>query len=571
MGLTQISGQVKVGVDVSGTGDAPKKLKDSTDGLGKLKGTADQVASSLKGVTETASGLKKVAEPVNKVREGFENLKANAVFGVGAVIGVVTGLGEALSDLVLSLSDNAKAVDAWNVVQTKMGDGLKRTQSLLADVRKLLGEPIPDEFDQAYSRLHQRLAEVASDIDIGRKAITAMNDQLDTATTLVPGLALVTSGFNQQIVDEQSKINKLKAEQYSLDKASIDLIAEQTRATREFAQVLDYIAGKSKSLPASRKPFMPQPEAPIGNPFLGFGDQSGLSSKPLVDAIERARTPRRGGGRGDPTWRRTPELGDDWIGEQAKKVVEGIYGFAPPANDNAPPPLRGATGKGTGLGDVGPGDVGGMGSRTKALDETATVALKVASNLDIATGAMSRFTSSFAPLLEEMVPGLGEAFDGLDAAMQSFVATTGKSTQAQVQGALSGATAFLGGVGKMLGGLRGYYIAKAAGEEAESIASFAFGDLVGGFAHQAAAIAFGVAAGKAGGGGAARAGSGGGSSSGSRSPTRSLYDRGDGGGLTFQIFGGWFGGSNPQESAAALHGMIRRGAPSGYVPIPWAA
>lgn len=264
---------------------------------------AKEATSATGALVDKMGDLKKQAEPINKVREAFENLRSNAVFGVGAVIGIVAGLGEALGDLLLSWSDNAKAIDAWTKAQAKMADGLKETHAILADVRKLLGEPVPSELDQAYSRLRARAIEVAGEIEKGKRAVAAMREQFDLAATAVPALRIAQSVMNDEVAKNQGVINKLKAEQYSIDKASLDVISEQTRVSREFAQVLDYIAGKSKTLPASTKPFAPKPEEVVGNPFLGFGDQSGLSSKPLADAVRDAQNElrQRGGSKREQT------------------------------------------------------------------------------------------------------------------------------------------------------------------------------------------------------------------------------------------------------------------------------
>lgn len=247
----------------------------------------------ISGLTAKMAALKESAAPVNKVREAFENLKSNAGFALGAIGGLVGGLISGLSDLVLSLSDNAQAIEKWTQVSANMEAGLKKSRDLIADVNRLLGEAPPTAMETMLGRMHDRLTEVAEAIAIGEKGIAAFKDQLERATAFAPVMGIATSEAYQSIRDEQEKLNKLKADQLKLDAKNVELAEEQAQLTREQVALILWLRGTPQSTKKDEK------AVDVANPFSG--ESADVEMRNMQAAFIKAfndATKGKGGGRG---------------------------------------------------------------------------------------------------------------------------------------------------------------------------------------------------------------------------------------------------------------------------------
>lgn len=428
--LRTIEAQVKkTGAEMSSAGQAAKTLGDRVDGV--------------------KSGI----APLNKVKEAFNQVRENAFFVVGAVAGVVVGLGK-LSD---AFSSNASAIRAWEEDQKKVKDYLLKTKDLVEDIGKLLGDPQKNEFEKASERVLERWRENEDAIAKADDALRGYKEQQKDLANLVGTWAPVYERLSREIAKTETQRTELMREQATLIESNTRLLAEQARvAGLGFRQDVKDAGGT---------PFIVKYPAGGGGGGGRGGGGGGRRRGPDTSAVFQFA---------DPEFQ--------FIGDQQFPST-----FANALNLDA---LSGAGGAGRDANDA-------LSQQRDRFNELAA--------------AVARFSGEMGPVLDEVFPGLGTSIQGVDSIMAAFAETTETTAKAQVAAAATGAGAVLGGIGKIMGGKRGMFIGEAIGEEAAALASLAVGDLAGFGTHQASAAGyFAAAAAMGGGGGGSRGGAGGG-------------------------------------------------------------
>lgn len=559
MGLTQ--GNVKVTVEMVGKGDAPKKVKETSDAIDKTKKSSAEAEVATKSLKDRVDSIKGSVGPVNLLREGFENLKGNLGF-VGLAVGALTGL---FGSLIDEMSKGTVAAERWKTAQANMEEGAKKTRgavdALRASLDDLQGKQPKLEIDVRYDEATARIDELRKQIVAGEQAAKEMKDTLK-ALSVAPGSYFAIKEITSELKKTQTDLIKLRREEHEIAQLTLDVDRErEIVAIRMLRPLTDYLSGGKKPAPGD-------PEKPAPNVFDLVDPMKAGANNPELDLSEWAKKVRdiqnemkkpRGGGGGSRKdgWK---ELVDqlERDADRAKKRNEvnpdqemiDIFGTKQwealkKLRDDRVAASKPAEGFGGGTGES---RIGGLGKE-----------------FDAATEAVDRFSMAMAPLLEETFPGLGQAVSGIDTIMQAFAATTDKSAKAQVQAALTGSTAVAGGIGKILGGKKGMWIAESIAEGAAAAASFAVGDFWGGGQHLISSASYAAAAASAGGGGGGGSRSSGGG--GGRTISRRTTERSSSQNSPAVIINGnWMGSASPQETAAEMRALQARGERSGFVP-----
>lgn len=451
--LRTIEAQVKkTGAEMSSAGQAAKTLGDRVDGV--------------------KSGI----APLNKVKEAFNQVRENAFFVVGAVAGVVVGLGK-LSD---AFSSNASAIRAWEEDQKKVKDYLLKTKDLVEDIGKLLGDPQKNEFEKASERVLERWRENEDAIAKADDALRGYKEQQKDLANSVGTWAPEYERLSREIAKSETQRTELMREQATLIESNTRLLAEQARvAGLGFRQDVKDAGGT---------PFIVKYPAGGGGGGGRGGGGGGRRRGPDTSAVFQFADPS--GGLTDFNSLNANAMNDVWRSP-----------FADALN------LDALTGSG---GNAGRDSNDALSQQRDRFNELAD--------------AVARFSGEMGPVLDEVFPGLGTSIQGVDSIMGAFAETTESTAKAQVAAAATGAGAVLGGIGKMMGGKRGMFIGEAIGEEAAALASLAVGDLQGFGTHQAAAAGYFAAAAAMGGGSGGSRGAGGGGGGGSRGGSGGGYN-----------------------------------------------
>lgn len=502
------SGSVNITVRVDGVGQAPKKVDEASSSLTKLDKAGAQASSSVSTLRDKMGALKSAAAPANTVRETFENLRSNALFLVGAIAGLASGL-VALSD---AFSENAQAIKAWEEVQKQTAGALTTTEKLIEDIQVKLGKRQPkSDMERLGDSMRDAWSKNQELIDKASAAVAAHDDQVKDLRRLYGDWAPATQKAMKDLDFAQTNLNDLTDAQNLALRESVHLWEEIAKAAgRAFKQDLIDANGQPKVLEWAK-------------------------------GLDRPRSP--GGGRGA----RQPER--DWnklfdeeverqqrLAARTRGIVETV-GTGGAANDNTAK----AGFPGLGQGEVrSQGRVAAEGIRdfTAALSES----LPIMGSFGAALGEVSQLWGDYAD-------------SGKDAARASIlsVGAIARAGAEQIKNERLRA-----GVLSVIELGLGTGLLFVPGRQAEAASHLAAAGILAGVA------IFGSGSGSSG-GGRSRA-SGGGSR-----VTRPLGDTMNGGGWSINIFGGWFGTSHPAETAAALHALSRRGAGSGFVPLPRAA
>lgn len=403
--------------------------------------------------------LKAGVAPVNKIREGFENLRSNAMFVVGAVAGVVGVVGA----LSTALNSNAVYIKQWEDVAAKVPDLLDKSAEAGRRLRLELGliaeqSKVVDLLDD----LSDSFLAVQDKAGLAEAGIAAYNGELEKLGVLdgiLAGLPTILGG-----VEEMERKRNLA-------------LTRSAELTERLVQITaDYSLGLERAKQAASTPYGPPlPE--------GWDPEADINFEPMVI------TPRKGGvgGRRDVPRVRVDEA---FYEEQARKIVEGLGRISSPDGF-------------TTAGDVAGGGsaIGRTAGAAGGLSETNDLLAQQRDRFNELADAVGRFSGALGPVLDEMLPGLGTTIGGIESITRAYTEATDDSAKSQVKAWGTGAAAALGGIGKIMGGKRGLFIGEGLGEEAAAIASAAVGDLAGFALHQSSAVGYFAAAAAMGGGG----------------------------------------------------------------------
>lgn len=541
--MAVMSGNVNVTVRVEGVGSAPSKVTESAKAIDKVAESGTKASASISSFKDRVGALKTSVGPVNVLREGFENLRSNAGFLIGTMTvlgGVVAGAVSAVIEFVSGEDRAARAAARWDQNQSKLNDTLNRGWGLLT---KTSG-----------SALEEQLSDV--------------NVELAKAKVIIKDLE---SGSDEW-VRATSDVERLTRLRSALER----VIAADTQVTR------DNIFAMKRTMEE-----MSRIEVPLLSPFTGNSNDPSLKlhtdlagtaytdeqwaarEKRLKEAADRARRTRGGGGS-------KPE-------QTKEEGVDAVMGRGKWASKEDP----------TDLGDLIDGfesDPDGVDQmlnrkpkpsgkskpfspeRTKAHDirDFSAALSDSLPGMSEFSGALRDISSSWADVAaaNDNAAEVYQKYLNGEGDIEDVMKARADARQAEARGAISsiGAIATAGAEQIKNERLRAGVLATIQLGLGTAMMFVNPAEAAGHFA--AAAILGSVAI--FGGGSGSGSSRGGKSRSGSsRSVSRTLSDpAAAGGGWSINIFGGWFGAGHPAETAAALHALSRRGAGSGYVPLP---
>lgn len=487
MALTQ--GDVRITIGVTGKGDT-KVIKDAqkdVEGLGAKLGTS----------------MKTSVDPVNKLREGFERVRANAGFLVGSLTalgGVVVGVvGEIIS--FVSGADKAdRALVLWEKNQNALTGAIEKGRDALVQFG---GSPV-----------EQALSDVNTQLTIARGLLIDMKDNEEEwakKTKEVEKLLQVRTALENDLARDAERT----ADAWDRIKRSM-----QEAATIDFGTA----QGPNPFIANSDDPALKLQRNEFGELETEAEKEARLKRLGLAVRDNRAR---RGGGK------RLAEQRGDFYGQTFQ-----------PSNDDGLSPEFIFFAK-------NPVD---DGDRTDTADGSSSGG-KGKSRAQMLAGDVRDFTAA----LSESIPQMGEFASALGqiSAMWGEYAETGKgAARATIMsvGAIAQAGAeqiknerMRAGVLSIIHLGLGTALMFVPGAQQEAV-----GHLAG------AAILGSVAIFGGGGGGSSKQAP--------RAVNRQLSERGGEGGVTMNFWAPYIAGNSAQETAAELHALQRRGTGSGFVP-----
>ncbi len=211
--MAVVTGGVNVTVAVNGVGNAPKVVTDTSKGI---EGLGQKIGTSMK----AAVG------PLNQVKEGFERVRGNALFVVGAAVSLVAGLGT-LAD---AFSSNAKAIAAWEAVQKNLPAMLERTDELIEQIQVKLGKKLPKTDLERLGEQASKAWETNEDaIGKATAAVASHKDNVEIARRAYTEYSVAFQNETKALALSQTNLATLFARQGVLLKENLDLIREQAR------------------------------------------------------------------------------------------------------------------------------------------------------------------------------------------------------------------------------------------------------------------------------------------------------------------------------------------------------
>lgn len=257
MALTQ--GDVRITIGVTGKGDTKvvKDAKKDVDDLGKKVGDS----------------MKASVGPLDKVRSGFEAVRANAGFLLGGAI----ALGMGIASLAEEFSTNAQAIKAWGEAQKEVAGALERTGDLVEQIQVRLGKRAPKtDLEKLGEALQETWAKNQELIDKASGAVLAYEDNLETTTRLYGEWSPAAQTALKELARAHNALNDLTTEQSRALRENIDLINELKRVAGQGFR--DDLKG------AGGVPFFVQFPAKDG----GSPRRSGGGSRKVADTFDQA-------------------------------------------------------------------------------------------------------------------------------------------------------------------------------------------------------------------------------------------------------------------------------------------
>lgn len=449
------AGRVELDLVAIGKDQVSAMLKTIEGQVKKTAAEMDKAGTQAAGLGDKIGDLKQSVSPLNKVREGFENIRSNAFFVVGAVSGVVAAFAS-LSD---SLSDNTKSIKAWEETQKNVASLLDRSRDTIEKIDVLLGKAPKTEIAKTADEALALWSEAKDAVEKARVGLVAYDDQLKD----LKGTLLGEFGPAYQEVEKQR--NKSQTD-FNL------LLAEQERLQGNF------IALKERELALANTPYGPPlPE----NYDPNFSDPNALNMEPLDERR------RRGGGGGSRP--KAPAFDQEAFNrEQQAKFDRWIREQEITAASRTNPDRAGLTSR------EGTGGKDGTEEATKRFRELGD--------------AITYVGEATASVASDKFPEMFEALSEISAITAQV--TEGKLglTEALVQSGVAVAAA----TAKAIGGVRAEAAVRAAYEVGMGFATLSNPPISAG--HFLAAGLLGAVAGGAGGGGGGGGGSSGGGSRG---------------------------------------------------------
>lgn len=443
------AGRVELDLVAIGKDQVSAMLKTIESNVKKTAAEMGQAGTQATNLGDRIGGLKQSVSPLNKVREGFENIRSNAFFVVGAVSGVVA----AFVSLSESLSENTRTIKAWEETQKQVVADLEKTKALTEDIQAILGKAPKNEIAKTAGEALSQWEKNKEAIEQARLAVIAYDDQLKDAKGTLLG------EFGPAYQDIEKKRNKTQTD-FNM------LLAEQERLQANF------VALKQRELDMANVPYGPPlPE----NYDANYSDPNALN----MDTLDERR--RTGGGGGSRP--KAPAFDQEAFNrEQQAKFDRWIREQEVTAASRTNPDRAGLTSR------EGTGGKGGTEEATRRFRELGD--------------AIEYVGQATANVAGDKFPEMFEALSEISAITASV--TEGKLglTEALVQSGVAVAAA----TAKAIGGVRAEAAVRAAYEVGMGFATLSNPPISAG--HFLAAGLLGAVAGGAGGGGGGSGGGG---------------------------------------------------------------
>lgn len=565
------SGNVNITVRVDGVGTAPAKVKETKTEVDKLNESSKKAGASATSLKDRMGALKSAAGPVNVVREAFENLKSNmglvglAVGGVLSVLGTLYELldtpridstVEKFNRLTASVNESTGALAGLVAEAAKLRGSLAGVDSEIAEIDAEVAERQGRWEDAAAARERAGMIRVDDRIKADEEKLA----ESDKAANQAEGLVRKAREQKREVDAEayhleqmiamraaqglatQKQVEQLAAVRVAQATVIVNLEMAET-AYDGAARAADGYARKLVALDAKRasldEPAVAKPKKPTGG-----GGNAKENAKRYRDAwmqdpafVSPDFVPPivPDLGRDDAHFGRALKVDDQDKAQKATLASMRKRGMADEIRDFS-----------ASLSEALPG----MQEFSGALGVISSSWADVAAANDNAADVYEKFLDKKATESEL----LKATKDARTAEVRGIIASVGAGAMAAAE-SIKNERLRAGILATIHLGL-GTALMFVPGAQQEAIGHLAGAAILGSVA------IFGGSK------------SGGGSISGrsSRAVGRSLSDQGGAGGAwTFNIFGGWFGTASPQETAASLYQLTRRGGGSGYVPMRGAA
>jgi len=301
--MAVLSGEVKIAMSITGTGDGVAKTKAAEKAVADLEKKVGETTRSTKAASTATSGwasslesIKGSVKPLDGVRGVFENLRSNLLGFPMALAGLASGL----ATVIVKFAESGTAAEALRVNAERYAEAIAGARKDLEELAKRQGDALPDPNDPIGADAGARFADVTEKVihlneELRRlKGIDAIGQQLAPLNSMVLVLGDVDARY--------LAIKKVENEIAELDRMRLDL---QTRTANEVARQADETArlAKEQNALAWGQRLSRSAGIPAADLFASFAAAKGTSDPERVrdyNAIFAAQDAmRRGGGSRD--------------------------------------------------------------------------------------------------------------------------------------------------------------------------------------------------------------------------------------------------------------------------------
>lgn len=534
------AGRVELDVVAIARDQVSATLREVNKSLGSVKAKADEAAGGTRGLREGVNaltgGVKEGIKPLSQMREGFEQLRSNGLF----VVGAVTAVGGALLGLIKHLTEAGSAQAELNARAKDFeaaGNALRAGIEALRERLKQTGDKFTETWDAAITGASEaRLKLQLTDEALAQSAIKATRLRLEYEGFF--------GGVNMAIATGRN----LGAEVEAQEKRTVALGNERKK-----------LAGDIVEFERLNLEYLQKQNTEIGKQLLGRAIPGlGLA---LALGADKAT-----GGRGkpDPKDPKPPGAGSS----QSFEAVDPLTGkpLSSFREDNGDEAAGRRLGRRLWRAGGGPE----LEAAQKAIDDLAKKRAEEAVTEKARIDALAESYRNFANILRDgfdaALPGLGDAVTQLGE-LGAQLSTIDDANTKIALGASGTIKAGLDVAAANAKTAREAFTYKALGEGAAALGSLAVFDYQGFGLHTAAAAAYGIAAAAAGGGGGASSGGGGGRVAGPSSLDAPGSSRGNGGPVVNNIYVA--PGTDPQTVGRELRRIeySTRGTSAGNVGV----
>lgn len=575
--MTVVTGAVNVTVRVDGVGRGPQKVDETRKAIDKIERSSSNAGGAVGVLRGRIDSLKEGVGPVNLLREGFEWLNSNIGFvgiAAGALVGVFGALSSALSTTKIDsvtqsfirMAQGAQRARTGIINLATVASSLRAdlTTSAEIDAGEMEAQALENvgRFEEAEKKRREvaqkRVMQTQVEIETGKsKAIfdaRMADEQRKRAQVALADNQREIDHYNLLIRQRERAGLSTEYQRKQLAAASVtqqDLsanLAIADRAYRDNAKAVDLY---NRKLEASNRLLGSLDQPAAKRPSGGGGARRGgpVKGKPEDD------TNRLLGGLAAASDRRW-EMEARQLDELERKAREERLAQEDErkAREDRAGAVRGpiSSSRADDIRDFSAAlseSLPGLAEWSGALKEVAGSWGDVAAANDDATAKYEDYLNGRATEAEYL-KAMGDA---RKAEARGAIASVGAIATAGAE-SIKNERVRAGVLATIHLGL-GTALMFVPGAQQEALGHLAGAAILGSVA---------IFGGSRGSGSSS-------SSSRERSVARQLSDRTSSGAVTLNIFGGWFGTSHPQETAAALHSMIARGGSGGYVPLPRAA